>query len=112
WSVAAMSHALAVSVAGFAAARFMLGIGESGNFPGALKAVAEWFPTRERALATGVFNAGSNVGAILTPALVPIIALRWGWRAAFIATGGLGFLWLVFWLTLYRRPDQVGVEIS
>jgi ACS family hexuronate transporter-like MFS transporter len=104
WSLAGMSHALASSVFGFAAARFMLGIGESANFPGALKAVSEWFPARERAFATGIFNAGSNVGAILTPLIVPVIALRWGWRAAFIATGALGFLWLAFWLPLYKQP--------
>jgi len=105
WSLAAMSHALAATVLGFGAARFMLGIGESGNFPGALKAVAEWFPPRERALATGIFNAGANVGAVVTPAIVPIIVLRWGWRAAFIATGALGFVWLIFWLAMYRRPE-------
>src|SRR5687768_15228041 len=106
WSLAAMAHALAKSVAGFSIARFALGIGESGNFPASIKTVAEWFPVRERAFATGIFNAGSNVGAILTPLIVPVIALKWGWQAAFIATGALGFLWLAFWIPLYRRPAE------
>ncbi|HEV7715159.1 MAG TPA: MFS transporter [Steroidobacteraceae bacterium] len=106
WSVAAMSHALAASVLGFAAARFLLGLGEAGNFPAAIKTVAEWFPRRERALATGIFNAGSNVGAILAPLAVPVVALTWGWRAAFLFTGVLSALWLVTWLLVYRSPDQ------
>ena len=106
WSLAAMSHAFARTAGGFAIARAALGLGESGNFPAAIKTTAEWFPKRERALATGIFNAGSNVGAILTPLIVPWIALTWGWRAAFIATGALGFVWLIFWLWLYREPDQ------
>jgi ACS family hexuronate transporter-like MFS transporter len=105
WSVAAMAHSLARSVAGFSIARAALGVAEAGNFPGAVKAVAEWFPKKERALATGVFNAGSNVGAILAPLLVPWIALTWGWQWAFIATGALGFVWLVFWLATYRDPE-------
>ena len=106
WSVSAMAHALASSVAGFSAARFALGIGESGNFPGSLKTVSEWFPARERGLATGIFNAGSNVGAIITPLIVPWIALTWGWRWAFIITGLLGFVWLAFWLPIYKRPHE------
>jgi MFS transporter, ACS family, hexuronate transporter len=106
WSVSAMAHALARGAASFSAARFALGVGESGNFPAAIKTVAEWFPTRERAFATGIFNAGSNVGAILTPIMVPWIALTWGWRAAFIATGALGFLWLAAWLIVYRPPEE------
>ena len=106
WSVSAMAHALARGAASFSAARFALGVGESGNFPAAIKTVAEWFPTRERAFATGIFNAGSNVGAILTPIMVPWIALTWGWRAAFIATGALGFLWLIAWLIVYRPPEE------
>jgi ACS family hexuronate transporter-like MFS transporter len=106
WSIAAMSHALARTANGFALARAALGLGESGNFPAAIKTTAEWFPKRERALATGIFNAGSNVGAIITPILVPWIALTWSWQAAFIATGMLGFGWLVFWLWLYREPAQ------
>jgi ACS family hexuronate transporter-like MFS transporter len=106
WSLAAMAHALARTPLGFSAARFALGLGESGNFPGAVKAVADWFPRRERSFATGVFNAGSNVGAILTPLVVPWVAVRFGWRAAFVATGALGFAWLAAWLTIYRRPEE------
>jgi ACS family hexuronate transporter-like MFS transporter len=106
WSVAAMSHALASGVAGFSAARFALGLGESGNFPGSIKTVAEWFPTKERSFATGIFNAGTNIGAVVTPLVVPWIALTWGWRAAFIVTGALGFLWLAFWLAAYRSPQE------
>ena len=100
WSVAAMSHALARTAAGFSAARFALGLGESGNFPAAIKTVAEWFPARERAFATGIFNAGTNVGAIVTPMVVPFIARTWGWRAAFIWTGLLSATWLGFWLSM------------
>src|SRR5205085_787287 len=93
------------SVAGFMVMRFLLGLGESGNFPAAIKTVAEWFPRRERALSTGVFNAGTNVGALATPLLVPWITLTYGWRWAFIGTGVLGFIWLLFWRLLYARPD-------
>ena len=106
WSLSAMGMALARTASGFSIARFLLGLGESGNFPASIKTVAEWFPSRERALATGVFNAGSNVGAIITPILVPWIALNWGWRPAFIATGALGFLWLIPWLMIYRPPRE------
>ena len=106
WSLSAMGHALARSVAGFSFARFALGVGESGNFPGSIKTVAEWFPAKERALATGIFNAGSNIGAVITPLVVPAIALKWGWQAAFIATGLLGFVWLAFWIPIYRRPAE------
>jgi MFS transporter, ACS family, aldohexuronate transporter len=105
WSLAAIGHAFARTTAAFSAARALLGLGESANFPGAIKAVAEWFPKRERALATGIFNAGTNTGAIITPLVVPWIALTWGWPWAFIATGSLGFLWLVLWLALYRSPE-------
>ena len=84
-----MSHAFATGVAGFAAARFALGLGEAGNFPAAIKTVAEWFPRRERALAAGIFNSGSNIGALLAPALVPLVAAHWGWQAAFLCTGAL-----------------------
>jgi MFS transporter, ACS family, hexuronate transporter len=104
WSLAAMSNAFARTTAAFSAARGLLGLGESANFPGAIKTVAEWFPKEERALATGIFNAGTNTGAIVTPLVVPWIALTWGWRWAFIATGSIGFLWLFLWLALYRSP--------
>lgn len=97
WSVAAMCHALAHSAIGFGAARFALGLGEAGNFPAAIKTVAEWFPKKERALATGIFNSGSNVGAIVAPLAVPFIAVNYGWQLAFIITGTLGFIWLAFW---------------
>jgi len=106
WSLAAMGHALARGVASFSVARFALGLGESGNFPGAIKTVSEWFPARERAFAAGVFNAWSNVGAIIAPIVVPMIALRWGWQEAFVATGALGFIWLAFWLAIYRNPSE------
>lgn len=106
WSIAGMFHAAARSVFGFAAARFFLGIGASGNFPASIKTVAEWFPKKERALATGVFNSGTNVGAILSPLLIPIIALTWGWKWAFISTGALGFIWLAFWFYFYVKPEK------
>jgi len=106
WSVAAMAHAAAQSVFGFCVARFSLGLGESGNFPAAIKTVAEWFPRRERALATGIFNAGTNVGATVAPILVPWLTLNYGWRWAFIVTGAIGFAWLAFWLPVYRRPEE------
>ena len=105
WSVAAIGHAFARTTAGFSVARALLGLGESANFPGAIKTVAEWFPKRERALATGIFNAGTNTGAIVTPLVVPWIALTWGWRWAFVVTGSLGFLWLALWLAVYRDPE-------
>jgi ACS family hexuronate transporter-like MFS transporter len=105
WSVAAMGHALAHSIMGFGAARVVLGLGEAGNFPAAIKAVAEWFPKKERALATGIFNSGTNIGAMLTPFMVPWITLHYGWRMAFIVTGALGFLWLIAWLAMYRTPE-------
>jgi ACS family hexuronate transporter-like MFS transporter len=106
WSVAAMSHALAGSVVGFAAARFLLGLGEAGNFPAAIKTVAEWFPRRERAFATGIFNSGTNVGAIVAPLAVPVVAVTWGWQAAFLFTGVLSAIWLITWLAVYRPPAQ------
>jgi ACS family hexuronate transporter-like MFS transporter len=106
WSIASMGHGLARSVRGFEAARCGLGIAEGGNFPAAIKAVTEWFPKRERALATGIFNAGSNVGAMLTPLIVPLITLRWGWHAAFYWTGAMGLLWVVLWLLFYERPTR------
>ena len=127
WSLGAMAHAMAdwfpwlrlptVSIdppaivllvgatAGFAIARLVLGLGEAGNFPASIKTVAEWFPKKERALATGIFNSGTNIGALLTPVLVPWITLRWGWQWAFIATGLLGFAWVGWWLAAYRAPE-------
>ena len=123
WSVAAMLHAeapvigsavqgafgalglsMAASVAGFAFCRVLLGLGEAAIFPGSVRSIAEWFPQKERALATGLFNAGTNIGALATPIVVPIIALRYGWYWAFIGTGSIGFLWLAGWLWLYRTP--------
>jgi len=134
WSVAAIGHAFAVgigvatfgaaawlmtsfgydpatsflsaSVLGFMIARFVLGLGEAGNFPASIKTVSEWFPKKERALATGIFNSGTNIGALATPLLVPLIVVAWGWYEAFIITGALGFIWLVFWLVIYKRPEE------
>jgi len=106
WSLSAMGHALANSVWGFVTARFMLGLGESGNFPAGIKTVAEWFPRKERALATGLFNAGSNVGAVLAPLAVPWIYVHLGWRWAFLFTGFFSAGWLLAWLVIYRRPEQ------
>src|ERR1700733_4792473 len=106
WSLAAMGHALVNSLLGFGIARFALGFGEAGVFPASLKTTAEWFPKKERAFATGIFNSGTSIGAIVTPLIVPPIALHWGWRWTFVITGALGFLWLVFWLLLYRRPEE------
>lgn len=106
WSLASMSHALAFNVWQFAIARFGLGIGEAANFPAAIKTVADWFPKRERALATGIFNSGSNVGAIVAPLLVPFVAARFGWRSAFLFTGGLDLVWVAAWLMLFRRPRE------
>jgi ACS family hexuronate transporter-like MFS transporter len=106
WSLASMGHALAFSLASFVAARSALGFWEAGVFPASIKCVAEWFPKKERALATGIFNAGTNIGAIVTPLIVPWIAVHLGWRWAFLMTGALGFVWLVVWLWLYRRPEE------
>jgi MFS transporter, ACS family, hexuronate transporter len=134
WSIAAVGHAFAVgigvatfgvaawlmsafgydpatsflsaSVLGFMIARFILGLGEAGNFPASIKTVSEWFPKKERALATGIFNSGTNIGALATPLLVPLIVVAWGWYEAFIITGALGFIWLIFWWAIYKRPDE------
>jgi ACS family hexuronate transporter-like MFS transporter len=106
WSIGAMVHALAKGTGGFMVARGVLGFGEAGNFPAAIKTVAEWFPKKERALATGIFNSGTNVGAILAPITVPWIADHLGWEAAFLIIGGIGFLWLIFWFWLYEIPSQ------
>lgn len=104
WSIASMAHAFATTAFGFGLARFFLGLGEAGNFPAAIKATAEWFPRDERSLATGIFNSGANLGAVLAPALIPIITLRYGWQAAFLLTGFFGALWIVWWLVSYRAP--------
>ena len=106
FNAAPWTFTLSVSVIGFMVVRFLLGIGEAGNFPASIKTVAEWFPKKERALATGIFNAGTNVGALATPLLVPAIVLAWGWYEAFIFTGVIGFLWLAFWLVIYKRPEE------
>ncbi len=106
WSVAAMLHAAAVSAFTFGIARSLLGFGEAANFPACIKTVAEWFPKRERALATGLFNSGANIGAVIAPWAVPLLTVHYGWRAAFIATGALGFVWLIFWIATYSRPQE------
>jgi MFS transporter, ACS family, hexuronate transporter len=106
WSLASMGTALGSSLASFAAFRLALGLGEAAVFPASIKAVAEWFPKKERALATGIFNAGTNLGAILTPLVVPWLVGLWGWRGAFLGVGALGFVWLVLWLLIYRRPEE------
>jgi len=106
WSIAAAAHAVAKTAGGFWAARFALGIGESGNFPAAVKTAAEWFPAKERAFAIGIFNSGTSVGAVIAPAIVPWIALTWGWESAFIITGLGGLVWVLFWWPLYHRPAE------
>lgn len=106
WSIAAVCHAFASSVFGFAVVRSFLGVTEAGNFPAAIKTTAEWFPKKERALATGIFNSGSNLGAIIAPLTVPFIAVAWGWKWAFILTGLLGFIWLIFWFIFYEVPKK------
>lgn len=106
WSIAGMAHAAALGVYSFALARAALGIGESANFPAAVKTVAEWFPKKERALATGLFNSGSTIGAIIAPIIVSAITLTFGWRWAFIVTGALGFIWIGFWLAFYHSPSE------
>ena len=106
WSLSAMAHSLANTVLEFGIARFCLGIGESGNFPAAIKTVAEWFPQKERSLATGIFNSGTNVGAILAPIAVPWVAVRYGWHAAFLITGAFSASWIVLWFFIYRKPAE------
>jgi ACS family hexuronate transporter-like MFS transporter len=106
WSVAAVCHALANGTLGFTVARTALGAGEGGNFPAAIKAVAEWFPKKDRALATGIFNSGTNIAAVIGPPLIAWIFSSYGWKQAFLWTGALGFIWLVFWLVLYRIPSK------
>jgi ACS family hexuronate transporter-like MFS transporter len=105
WSLASMAHAAGTSLTTFIIARGALGLGEAGVFPASIKAVAEWFPRKERSLAIGIFNAGTNVGAILTPLLVPWITVHWGWRWAFLIIGGIGLGWLVLWLLWYGKPE-------
>jgi ACS family hexuronate transporter-like MFS transporter len=106
WSIAAMAHGMARSVSGFCLARMGLGLTEGGNFPAAIKTVSEWFPKQQRALATGIFNSGSNMGALITPLVVPVITAKWGWAAAFYWTGSVGLLWVVAWMILYREPSR------
>lgn len=106
WSVAAMLHAFVKSTGGFIMVRSFLGIGESGNFPAAIKAVAEWFPKKERALATGLFNSGASIGAVVAPIIVPLILSAYGWKEAFVITGALGFIWLTCWLLFYEVPEK------
>jgi len=106
WSIAAIAHALAKGAVGFGIARAFLGLTEAGNFPAAIKTVAEWFPKRERALATGIFNSGTNIGAIIAPLIVPWLAVNWGWQMAFILTGSIGLIWLVFWFIFYEVPEK------
>jgi ACS family hexuronate transporter-like MFS transporter len=106
WSIASMAHALCSSLFTFGIARAALGLGESGAFPASMKTVTEWFPQKERALATGIFNAGTNVGAIITPLLVPWVTIHLGWRWAFLITGGIGFLWFLLWMAVYRKPED------
>jgi len=106
WSISAMLHALVKSTFGFGVVRVALGLGESGNFPAAIKAVAEWFPKRERAFATGIFNSGANIGAVVAPIIVPWILGIYGWQMAFLLTGAIGFVWLIFWLIFYEIPSK------
>src|SRR5580692_2601229 len=106
WSLASMGTALGNSLTSFAISRAALGFGEAAVFPASIKAVAEWFPKKERALATGIFNAGTSFGAMLAPVVVPWLNRRWGWRGAFVGIGALGFVWLALWLLIYRKPEQ------
>jgi ACS family hexuronate transporter-like MFS transporter len=106
WTIAHIGHGFVSTLAGFKLMRLGLGVGESGNFPAGVKAVTEWFPKRERALAIGVFNAGSNIGAIIAPLLVPAVTFAWGWPAAFVVTGLIGVVWLIVWIAVYRKPDK------
>jgi ACS family hexuronate transporter-like MFS transporter len=106
WSIAAIGHAFARTTGGFIVARAALGLGEAGNFPAAIKSVAEWFPKKERALATGIFNSGANIGAVVAPIMVPALLGAYGWQEAFIITGAIGFVWLVFWMIYYEIPSR------
>jgi MFS transporter, ACS family, hexuronate transporter len=106
WCAASAAHGLVTSVAGFTAARIALGLGEGGNFPTCIKAVTAWFPVRDRALATGVFNSGSNVGGLVAPLIAAFVTVHWGWQVAFYVTGLVGFLWVGFWFVMYRAPED------
>jgi MFS transporter, ACS family, hexuronate transporter len=106
WSIAAVSHAFVSSLTGFFIVRGALGLTEAGNFPAAIKSVAEWFPKKERAFATGIFNSGTNIGAIIAPLTVPFMAKQWGWQWAFIITGMVGFIWLIFWFIMFEVPQK------
>ena len=106
WSLAAIGHAFAKGPFGFGVARAALGVPEAGNFPAANKTIAEWFPKKERALAIGIFNSGTNVGAIIAPMVVPLIAVTMGWQWAFIITGAIGLIWLIFWKVMYDSPEK------
>ncbi|HEY3458015.1 MAG TPA: MFS transporter [Bryobacteraceae bacterium] len=106
WSISSMAHALAGNLWQFGLARLGLGLGEAANFPSAIKAVADWFPRRERALATGLFNSGTNIGAVVAPLIVPVLAARFGWHSAFLFTGALSMSWVFFWLFFYREPEK------
>src|SRR4051812_28613219 len=106
WTASHIAHALVTSMLGFALVRIPLALGESGTYPAALAAAQEWFPKRERALAIGIFNAGANVGAVVTPLLVPALTLAWGWQSAFVVTGLFNLVWIAVWLLYYRAPRQ------
>jgi ACS family hexuronate transporter-like MFS transporter len=112
WALSSMSHSLVTSVAGFCIARIFLGLGESGNFPAAIKAVAEWFPTEERAKAVGLFNSGANASALIAPALVAWVTSRYGWQSAFLTTGSLGMIWLVIWLLFPYNKLRRGTTLT
>ncbi|MEY4384231.1 MAG: hypothetical protein RI995_1773, partial [Bacteroidota bacterium] len=112
WSIAAMAHALAKTSFGFGTARAALGIGEAGNFPAAIKSVTEWFPKDERAFATGIFNSGANIGAMVAPVMVPWILGVYGWQEAFLITGAIGFVWLIFWIIFYELPSKKGIIVK
>jgi MFS transporter, ACS family, hexuronate transporter len=106
WCAASTAHGFIASLSGFMIARVVLGLGEGGNFPTCIKTVATWFPVRDRAFATGVFNSGSNIGGLLAPLIAAFVTAYWGWQAAFYATGAVGFVWVALWLTIYREPDE------
>src|SRR4051812_4280428 len=106
WCAASTAHGLVASVTGFTVARIVLGLGEGGNFPTCIKSVATWFPVRDRALATGVFNSGSNVGGLLAPLIAAFVTANWGWQTAFYVTGIVGFVWVAAWLVMYRAPEE------